>query len=158
MRNRLYLLFYSLSLFIFLSCSSGSSVDPLSQPDKYFVKAKVDGVDVLYDESKVKIERQYSFGIFRIIVYPTSDEYFSFTTSTANKGVVETLDIGTAFLQRSQDKPYEYAGASTKNGTCSINKIDMNKIEGTFYFDVFDNNGKGSKKISVTEGSFRVKR
>ncbi|GAB3894687.1 hypothetical protein GCM10028825_37480 [Spirosoma agri] len=39
-------------------------------------------------------------------------------------------------------------------GLCTVTKVDSKEVEGTLYFDAYNDR---TQKISVTNGSFRIK-
>lgn len=152
-------LLVSLIILILGGCEKGNLPD--KQPEVY-VYASVNGEQFTYEgEEDYFAENLTGSGRFQLGAFVSDFEGLAFATAGAITGKAQTLNIQTAVYSNSRYEDYssgEYSDAGKPtNGKCTITHADNYVVEGTFYFDVYDNDGYGSKKLSIKNGRFRVK-
>lgn len=145
------LLLFSLS-FLFVECKKSNEDVVLPQhTTKYFVKITADETEYTFDVAK------YVYGGVPSYFFVSADssdfaQIIEFRTTKGLTGKPESIPILGGNFAKSKIDTYETIPGSV-NGMCTITKIDGKEVEGTFYFDVY----KGSVKLSLKNGSFRLK-
>ena len=149
------------SLLIFILCSCERSDPQANAPDVY-VYATVNGEPFKYEgEDDYFAENKPWASQFQLGAFLSDFEGLAFATDGALTGKPQTLSISSATYADSRYSEYasgDYSSAGKPtNGKCIISHADNDVVEGTFYFDVYDQDGYGNKKISIKDGRFRVK-
>jgi hypothetical protein len=134
---------------------------PEKKPEVY-VYATVNGEKFKYEgEEDYIAENRTLSSMFILGAFISDFEGLAFFTEGALNGRSQTLKIQSAmyFDSRYEDYASGYINDAMKptNGKCTITHADNYVVEGTFYFDVYDQDGYGNKKLSIKDGRFRVK-
>lgn len=148
-----------------LSCKKGEDAAPKSD---YYGEVSIDGqtrykdlggtdnvkiLTYINDLYGLKYER-FSFGFY---LNQYGGPRFVFGAHLNKLGKPDTLQIDQVYYQSEQNERYRSLGTQQTNGICIITKVDSSVIEGTFAFDVYSNEGKGTEKVRFTNGKFKVK-
>ncbi len=140
-----------------LACGKkGSDVQP-----KYFVNAEINGESFFYDSSVddhlvQNSGSQAGYSSFFLFVSPKEFTSLSFGTVTRLTGKPESVKIDFGTYNKSRYEKYATILHQPDNGMCTITKIDDFVVEGTFYFDVYSDEGEGNNKLMVRNGRFRM--
>ncbi|MCF0060596.1 hypothetical protein MUK70_15235 [Dyadobacter chenwenxiniae] len=153
-----YLLF-SMLMLILGGCEKDNLPDKM--PEVY-VYANVNGEKFRYEgEEDYFAENKPWVPQFQLGAFLSDFEGLAFSTEDALSGKSQTLKINSATFSDSRYTEYssgDYSNAGKPtNGKCTITHADNYVVEGTFYFDVYDEDGYGNKKLSIKDGRFRVK-
>lgn len=144
---------------ITLSCKNSDSVNP-----NYYVKAKIDGVEFVYDASNKNSFLTYNepndvvSGSLGFHITLKTSEQFGFTCIQPKGTKLDAMPVAGGGYTRNRTEVYAANSPISANGICSVTRLDDKIIEGTFYFDLYNNNGTGNTKMKVTEGQFRLER
>ncbi|WP_439556466.1 hypothetical protein [Dyadobacter sp.] len=148
-------------LFLFLLGGCDSDNSPKKMPDIY-VYASVNGEDFRYEgEEDYFAENKTYASQFQLGAFTSDYAGLAFSTEGALTGKSQTLKINSAMYSNSRYEDYssgDYSNAGKPtNGKCTITRADNDVVEGTFSYDVYNEDGYGTKKLSIRDGRFRVR-
>ncbi|PQA56354.1 hypothetical protein [Siphonobacter curvatus] len=147
--------------FILSGCKT-NGVDPAESKPEYYMEATIEGKVHLWKvdlgSASNQVDRPNFKGYLSMGAYDKDQiTNIGFVTSGGLDGTPKTLPITYGYYRKSRFEDYKASINSTQSvsvGSCTVTKVDSYGLEGTFYFDAYN---ESNQKISLTNGKFKLR-